>query len=130
MSVQNQIEAACLLAHIEGINAQIAGTSKFHTNIDMWNQSGIFSPIEFDKAIAVETLHNVVKDITGVRPRWIDTDEMSIEEIEQETRDYLYDAREDRRREHREKSERARANRYRPNRAMELALSKAIILSK
>ena len=51
-----------------------------------WAEYGIYTVEQYEHHMAAMSLYDYYKDVHGIRPRWMNFDEMSIEDIEAEFR--------------------------------------------
>jgi hypothetical protein len=82
-----------LQAHIEAKNAEALAwaaevegrwTSTVVSDPAHWAEQGITTVAQYDHHMAAMTHYEVYRDIHGIKPRWIDYDSMTTEEIEEE----------------------------------------------
>jgi len=132
------IVTAELIAHIEAQNeearqwaAEAPGriVGMVTTCPDHWAEYDIYTVEQYEHYMAVEMLHDVVKSEMGIRPRWMDTDSMSVEDIYQAIDFYTGESEWISKAAEEAARKRAYSNRYRPNRELQIKLSRAIALA-
>jgi len=47
-----------------------------------WNEMGIHTPEQFERYMLESYIYDTYKDVNGIRPRWIQFDQMSIDELQ------------------------------------------------
>ena len=92
------VEQLALKAHIEAKNVETAQwvnaeegrwAMSVTDNLDHWADYGIFNIAQYNHYMAAANHYDLYKEINGIRPRWMNYDEMSTEEIEADI-DMLY----------------------------------------
>lgn len=82
-----------LIAHIEAQNAKAKAwmdeqpgrwAGMLVTDPEHWAEMGILTVEDFQREMAIEAYHDIYKDRYGVRPRHVNFDEMTLEEIEED----------------------------------------------
>lgn len=90
MYTQEQLD---LKAYIEQSNAKFIADCKAKgstfictpvSDIDHWAECGIFNIAQYEHSSAVGIYMDVYKDVHGVKPRWMNFNQMTTEEIYQE----------------------------------------------
>ncbi len=51
-------------------------------DLEFWNKDGIHTAEQFDRYMKIECYINVYKDEHGIKPRWVDWDSVSNEELD------------------------------------------------
>lgn len=69
-----------LAEHIAEINKGLSGF-KMVEDPEYWNEYGIFTPEQFDRYMLISTAWGKYKDVYGVRPRHVNFDNMSNQDI-------------------------------------------------
>lgn len=82
-----------LLEHIQKKNQETqkwlndnpgAGAGMFTEDLEHWHGYNVYTPEDFEKYLLKASIWDGFKDLHGVRPRHLNLDEMSIEELEAE----------------------------------------------
>lgn len=80
-----------LIAHIEAENAKVQAwaaekpgrfVGMVTTDLEHWNSMGVYTVADYERHMAIAAHYDGFKAINGVRPRWIDYDSMTTEEID------------------------------------------------
>lgn len=69
--------------YAEQLNDKSTGSFKLVTDPEHWDQVGVHTGEDLAKYLAIEAHQNAYKEAYGIRPRHVDYDKLSIEEIEQ-----------------------------------------------
>jgi len=81
-----------LLAHIQERNAKTIawvnedpdhrGATTWLEDINYWNGQGIYTVADFKRYLIEGDIWDLYKDVHGIRPRWINFDAMTLEDLE------------------------------------------------
>ena len=85
-----------LAAHIAALNAEKLAwiaedpdnrwTGLYVEELDFWAEMGVYTVADFKRHEDVQMIWEMYKDVTGIRPRHMDFDSMSDEDLQQEIR--------------------------------------------
>lgn len=77
------VDQQALKAHIELANAKMGGSLETVSDPSHWERCGVTTIQQFEHYNASECYINLYEDANGIKPRWINFDELSVEEIQQ-----------------------------------------------
>ena len=87
-----------LAAHIAALNAEKLAwiaedpdnrwTGLYVEELDFWAEMGVYTVAQFKRHEDIQMIWEMYKDVTGIRPRHMDFDSMSLEDLQREV-DYL-----------------------------------------
>jgi hypothetical protein len=89
-----------LTKHIEALNAKTQawldevpgrGAGMLVTDVAFWAERGVFTVEDFERRMLIANIWDAYKEINGIRPRFMDFDNMSISDLE-ETYERLWGA--------------------------------------
>ena len=85
-----------LAAHIAALNAEKLAwiaedpdnrwTGLYVEELDFWAEMGVYTVAQFKRHEDIQMIWEMYKDVTGIRPRHMDFDSMSDEDLQQEIR--------------------------------------------